>query len=123
MWSYREPETQMINEPDTCRECGTYMPGSGWEPLCDDCAREAKERLALTPCSASVTVEFVCDECGEYEVIKSKGTLIQYCSSCGRLSEPSRIVSVGIKIDGVWKIKFLPNEKSPSTGATEKDHE
>ena len=68
------------------------------------------EELDETPCSAVVTVEFVCDECGEYEVIKSKGTMIQYCLSCGRVSKTSKIVSVGIKIDGVWKIKFLPNK-------------
>jgi len=77
-----------------------------------DVEEPREEALDETTCSASVTVEFVCDECGEYEVIKSKGTLIQYCSSCGRLSEPSRIVSVGIKIDGMWKIKFLPNSQA-----------
>lgn len=67
--------------------------------------------LDAAACSAVVTVEFKCDECGEYEVIKSKSTLTQHCSSCGRLSKPSRVVSVGIKIDGVWKVNFLPNAK------------
>ena len=86
------------------------------ESKTQDVESPREEGLDATTFSASVTVEFVCYECGEYEVIKSKGTLIQYCSSCGRLSEPSRIVSVGIKIDGMWKIKFLPNEKKPIHG-------
>jgi len=42
----------MIDEPDTCRKCGTHMPGSGWEPLCDDCVSKAEDRLGETPCSA-----------------------------------------------------------------------
>jgi len=43
----------MENQPDTCRRCGSYMPGCGYDPLCDNCVEEkAKERLALTPCSA-----------------------------------------------------------------------
>lgn len=55
MWSHRDNEMKMkmISEPDTCRECGSYIPGCGWEPLCDDCARDVHERLARTPCSPS----------------------------------------------------------------------
>lgn len=68
--------------------------------------------MSKTKSEAVVTVEFECDECGKYEVIKSKSNLMQYCSSCGRLSAPSRIMSVGIKIDGVWKVKSLPNVTS-----------
>lgn len=73
-----------------------------------DAEKESGKGLCETHCSAVVTVEFKCDECGKYEVIKLKSTLTQYCSSCGRLSKPSLVVSVGIKINGVWKIKFLP---------------
>lgn len=26
-----------VDEPDTCRECGTWMMGCGYAPLCDSC--------------------------------------------------------------------------------------
>jgi hypothetical protein len=57
--------------------------------------------------SVAVTIEFDCEECGTFEVIKSKSTLIQHCAGCGKLSKPLRIVCAGINIDGVWKIRQL----------------
>lgn len=48
----------MENQPDTCRRCGSYMPGCGYDPLCDHCVEEkANERLARTPCSAWISME------------------------------------------------------------------
>lgn len=29
-----------IDEPDTCRQCGAYVPGAGNLCLCDSCIRE-----------------------------------------------------------------------------------
>ena len=52
---------------------------------------------------AAAVVEFECEECGKYEVIKSKATLLQYCCGCGIPSKPLRIIRVGIKTEGVWK--------------------
>jgi hypothetical protein len=62
------------------------------------------------PCSACVTVEFLCDDCGEFEVIKSKSTLVQFCG-CGKAARPIRIVNASIKQDGKWLIYSLPNSQ------------
>lgn len=60
--------------------------------------------------TSCVTVEFLCEECGKYEVIKNKSTLTQYCIYCGKKSDPIRIVNVGVKKDGKWIIHSLHND-------------
>lgn len=55
--------------------------------------------------NAFVTVLYDCKACGEFEVIKTKSSFYQTCSSCGLRAFPLRIESVGVKIDGVWKVK------------------
>jgi hypothetical protein len=62
-------------------------------------------------CSAFVTVEFLCDECGEFEVIKSKSTLVQFCG-CGKAARPVRIVNASIKQGGEWLVYSLPNTQA-----------
>jgi hypothetical protein len=71
---------------------------------------ETLSPLTETTCSACVTVEFLCDKCGKFEVIKSKSTLVQLCG-CGKAARPMRIVNAAIKQDGKWIIHFLPNTK------------
>ncbi len=65
--------------------------------------------LALATCSACVTIEFRCEECGEFEVIKSKSTLVQFCR-CGNKATPIRIVNAAVRLDGRWIVHFLPNK-------------
>ena len=60
---------------------------------------------------ACITVTFKCDECGEFDVIKSYKHLHQYCS-CGKLAIALSVVSVGIWEDGKWQIMKLPERPS-----------
>ncbi len=61
-----------------------------------------------------VTIEYHCEECGVYEVIKSKSTLVQYCG-CGKLSRPVSIVNAAIKMDDKWIVRKLQNDNSKTT--------
>jgi len=56
---------------------------------------------------AVVTITYNCDVCGDFDVIKSKSTMLQFCAGCGKRANPMSIESVGVKIDGVWKLKKL----------------
>lgn len=42
-----EPEDLRPDEPDTCRECGAWMPGCGYGPLCDACVSESLHNDAI----------------------------------------------------------------------------
>lgn len=57
----------------------------------------------------SAIVEYECAKCGIYDVIKNKSDLNHHCASCGKKSIPLRILSVGVKVDGVWKMRKLLN--------------
>ena len=59
-------------------------------------------------CSACVTVEYLCEDCGEFEVIKSCSTLTQFCG-CGKEAKPTRIINAAIKQDKKWIMQSLPN--------------
>ena len=56
---------------------------------------------------AVVTITYNCDVCGDFDVIKSKSSMLQFCAWCGNRAYPTSIESVGVKIDGVWKLKRL----------------
>lgn len=61
---------------------------------------------AAADCAVCVTVTFLCAECGEFDVTKSRSTLAQSCG-CGRAATPIQIVSMGIKRDGAWLLYSL----------------
>lgn len=61
--------------------------------------------------SAYATVEFFCDDCGEFDVIKNKSTLTQFCG-CGKMARPVRIINVAIKQGKKWFISSFPNDEN-----------
>jgi hypothetical protein len=71
--------------------------------------KESNHPLILDQ-GACVTVEFLCDDCGKFEVIKTKSTLVQFCG-CGKESKPIRIISAAINLDGKWVNRPMLNTK------------
>ena len=57
-----------------------------------------------------VTVEFICDDHGKFDVMKIKSTLVQLCS-CGKQARPIRIMNVITKRDDKWFISHLENSQ------------
>ena len=113
------PETDAIFGGLTATDAGYWKAVS----MCRDLERQRNDlrraASAASVCSACVTVEFLCDECGEFDVIKSKSTLVQFCG-CGKEAKPIRIVSAAIKLDGKWFIHSLPHtaaQKPPDPAA------
>lgn len=107
MWSHRDNETKMISELDTCRECGSYIPGCGWEPLCDDCARDVHEQrvsVASTDCSA---INIIFDGPPGHDA----GRFVEVETDDGRSINAGEWIK---RPDGLWalRITHLPNTKS-----------
>lgn len=58
---------------------------------------QTKDAVEMVTC----TVDFLCDACGEFEVIKQHSSLTQLCG-CGQVAKPLRIRSAGVKQGGKW---------------------
>lgn len=69
----------------------------------------SKTQLNDAPCRVVADVEFVCEQCGPFEVLKSKSTLKQLCSWCGKTATATRIVTVTVVVDGKWVAYKLQN--------------
>lgn len=54
-----------------------------------------------------VNVTYLCKNCGEFEVGKTKSNLTQFCSRCCQEAKPIGIKSVCIKDDNEWGIYEL----------------
>lgn len=68
------------------------------------------------PVLAAVAVVFDCTTCGEFEVLKSESTLVQFCAGCGELAKPTQIVRASVLTDGVWKTANMRNVKRNNQG-------